>query len=236
MAIPIPPAHLIEAVVGRAEPDRFVASGNATARFLLGLLREQGLMPGQTELPLRVMDFGCGCGRVARAMVDHVEITGCDLLPEAVEWCRANLPGHYFVSNEHPPLPVADASFDALYAISVLTHLDEPLQDAWLSEWQRIVRPGGILLVSYRGEGAASRRPKVRERAERIIGPSGFGFEPTERWRGVFPDCYGAAFHSDAYVREHWGRFFEVLECRPATASPIMQDLAVLRRRSEQPA
>jgi SAM-dependent methyltransferase len=235
---PVPPHWLIQMVIGNPRRDRFVAGGHNLARFFADLIEEQ--LP-ETRLPA-VMDFGCGCGRVARALPQHLrcDMSGCDITAAAIQWCQQHLPGNYLVSTENPPLPLNDACFDVLYAVSVLTHLDELHQDAWLAEWQRLVRPGGLLLVTYRGEDSlASRKPVQRarwlsarrEQIERLWEPTGFGFAETDHWRGVFPDYYGGAYHKHAYVREHWGRFFDVIEQRPTTDVPLEQDLALLRRR-----
>jgi SAM-dependent methyltransferase len=229
---PVPPGWLIQTVIGNPRRDRFLATGHSTARFFADLIEAH-----LSEVAhLRVMDFGCGCGRVARVLPKYLscEIFGCDITKAAVEWCQENLPGTFLISTENPPLPLDDASFDALYAVSVLTHLDAAHQDAWLAEWRRLVRPGGVLLVTYNGEGRlASRKPPNREQIERIWQSSGFGFPETDHWRGLFPRYYGNAYHTHAYVSEHWGQFFNVIEQRPPTQTRLPQDLAVMRRPSE---
>jgi SAM-dependent methyltransferase len=229
---PAPPGWLIQTVIGNPRRDRFIATGHSMARFFADLIKAH---LSDVACPT-VMDFGCGCGRVARVMPEYLgcEMFGCDLTTAAVEWCQRNLPGTFLISKENPPLPLDDACFDALYAVSVLTHLDEAHQDAWLTEWRRLVRPGGLLLVTYTGEGwLASRKPPNREQIERMWESSGFGFPDTDHWRGVFPSYYGNAYHTHAYVREHWGRFFDVVEQRPPIETPLPQDLAVMRRPSE---
>jgi SAM-dependent methyltransferase len=229
--IPVPPHWLTQMVAGTPSSEAFIASGHRVAR-LFGSLIEQHLATAGVPA---VIDFGCGCGRVARALPRYIEceLAGCDITTPAIEWCRKNLRGEYFESAAEPPLPVPDARFDSLYAVSVLTHLDEPHQDAWLREWQRIVRPGGLLLVTYRGEGFLARiDPRRREGIERLLEPGGIGFMATDHWEGLFPDYYGGAFHRDAYVKGHWGRFFDVLELRPAGDTGLVQDLAVLRRQN----
>ena len=50
-----------------------------------------------------------------------------------------------------PPLPFDDARFDLVLGYSVFTHLNVQYQDAWLGELRRLVRPGGILLLSISG-------------------------------------------------------------------------------------
>jgi SAM-dependent methyltransferase len=226
--IPVPPHWLIQMVAGKTATAGFVASGHKVARLFAGLFERHLPVAEQTRA---VLDFGCGCGRVARLMPRYLdcEIFGCDITAPAIEWCGRNLPGEFFPSADEPPLDVPDACYDALYAVSVLTHLDERRQDAWLQEWRRIVRPGGLLLVTYRGDGFLARaEPSKREHMEQIRA-GGFGFTPTGYWQGVFPDYYGGAFHTDAYVREHWGRFFEVLEQHSAVDTGLVQDVAVLR-------
>jgi SAM-dependent methyltransferase len=227
---PLPPNWLVQTVTTGPRLEKFIESGHRSASLFGRLIQEN--LPG-VERPA-VMDFGCGCGRVARVLPQYVdcEITGCDLIESAVRWCERNLPGRYFTSTENPPVPLLDGQFDALYAISVLTHLDEAHQDAWLAEWRRLVRPGGVLLVTYRGEGFLSKGDaQRRERIEQLWRPTGMGFTTTDYWDGIFPGYYGGAYHTDAYVRERWGRYFELVELRPSTETGLVQDLAVMRRR-----
>jgi SAM-dependent methyltransferase len=227
--VPLPPDWLIQIVIGNPRSEEFLTGGHRLAWWFANLIRAH--MP-EPQRPA-VMDFGCGCGRVARALPQHLScnVSGCDINRVAVNWCQQNLPGNYLMSTENPPLPLDEACFDVLYAVSVLTHLDELHQDAWLAEWQRLVKPGGLLLVTYRGEGfLTSSEPPHREQIERMWEATGFGFTETDHWRGVFPKYYGGAYHKHAYVKEHWGRFFDVINQWPATDKPL-QDLALLRRR-----
>ena len=231
--LPVPPHWLIQTVSAGPAPKRFEEGGHRAAKLFAEVIRAR--LP-ELQRP-RLMDFGCGCGRVARALPQYIacDLTGCDLTEAAVEWCRRNLDGDFMVSAENPPLSLPGERFDGLYAVSVLTHLDEEHQDAWLAEWQRITKPGGVVLVTYRGEGFLAKAepeagPQKRERIEALWGEGGFGFDPTDFWEGVFPAFYGGAYHRDRYVRERWGEFFEVEDLLPATETGLVQDLAVMRR------
>jgi len=116
----------------------------------------------------RILDFGCGCGRVARHWtdLDGPEIHACDQNKGLIRWCSENLPFVHAIANDvEPPTPYDDASFDLIYALSVLTHLPEELGFAWMAEFRRILRPGGLLLFTTLGERAKD-RADARGRAD----------------------------------------------------------------------
>ncbi len=156
--LPLPPPHLRVAVDGRsADAGRFIRVGRQSARRIRQTLSSQGIQLPALE---RILDFGCGCGRVARnwARLTGPEIHGCDQNAELVEWCRANLPFVQVTANGiEPPAPYADSSFDLVYALSVLTHLPEDLQRPWMEEFRRILRPGGLLLFTTLGARSMNR-------------------------------------------------------------------------------
>jgi SAM-dependent methyltransferase len=112
-------------------------------------------------------DFGCGCGRVARQLIQQKErpkrYLGIDLHRGMIEWCRANLAPHArnFGFEHHNvfnrglnsdetlprtlPFPAEDDSFTLVNAWSVFTHLTEAQVPHYLSESARILRPDGVL-------------------------------------------------------------------------------------------
>lgn len=47
-----------------------------------------------------------------------------------------------------------DASVDLIYGISVMTHIRESQQEAWLKELERILTPGGVMILTSCGAGA----------------------------------------------------------------------------------
>ena len=133
------------------------------------------------------LDFGCSSGRVVRVLAAaYPEMTwhGCDPLAEAIDWAQANLPGVRFErSPEHPPLPYADESLDLVFAISIWSHFGEGAALNWLAEMQRILRPGGRLVLTTHGApehrprlGAGLRQPAQLEQIERALYSDGFWF------------------------------------------------------------
>ena len=149
---PVPPARL-RAQIGPSQPDLqvFLETGEQHARLIHALLEQAGSDP-ETASP--ILDFGCGCGRVARHWIGiNIEFHGCDVNSRLIEWCRRNLPiGQFDVNRLDPPLPYEDGRFGLVYAFSVFTHLPEGLQLEWLRELGRVLRPGGLLLFSTLGE------------------------------------------------------------------------------------
>jgi SAM-dependent methyltransferase len=85
--------------------------------------------------------------------VEGPEVYGCDYNPDLVAWCATNLPNLRATRNQlAPPTPYVTGSFDLVYALSVFSHLDEVLQRGWLAEFRRLLRPGGLLVLSVLGE------------------------------------------------------------------------------------
>src|SRR5947199_9151961 len=75
----------------------------------------------------------------------------------------------------------------------------------------RVVKPGGYLLLSFRGWNHFARIPTAdRSRIER----DGFVYADTGRTPG-FPEFYQTAWHTASYVRRRWGEFFEVIDIVP---------------------
>ena len=167
--------------------------GAALAEKMGAALRDSGVELGTVE---SVLDFGCGCGRVARYLppAGVEEVHGCDYNPELVDWCNSNLPFmRAEVNGIAPPTPYPDESFELVYALSVLTHLDEPLQQRWISELRRLLRPDGVLLITTLGSAAKDRMlPKTREQFER-------GQLIVERSRAAGTNTC-TAYHPPAYV------------------------------------
>jgi SAM-dependent methyltransferase len=103
----------------------------------------------------RVLEFGCGWGRILRFFVRDLEVEnifGMDVHPEMVRLCNSSLPWARITRCEPQPpaLTLPDTSFDLIYAYSVFTHISEATQLAWLSEFNRVLRPGGLLVLTTR--------------------------------------------------------------------------------------
>jgi SAM-dependent methyltransferase len=150
--LPVPPAQMrVRIGPSFGDLDTFLESGERHARLVRSLLEQHGSGP---EAAAPILDFGCGCGRVARHWRGlDVDLHGCDVNRRMIEWCRRNLHfGRFEVNRLEPPLPYGNSSMGLAYAFSVFTHLPEQFQLDWIQEFRRILRPGGYLFFSTLGE------------------------------------------------------------------------------------
>ncbi len=101
-----------------------------------------------------VLDFGCGTGELCQIMASlgPRSLTGMDQSAEAIrrasESCclGATIEPVAFVCNENEPsIPISDESVDLICCFDVVEHLSCP--NAVLSEWHRVLRPGGRVWV-----------------------------------------------------------------------------------------
>lgn len=197
--------------------------GPETRTALLDLLGDGWSFDGK-----RVLDFGCGAGRTLKhflAEAERAEFWGVDIDAASIDLLSQTLspPLSVMRSGEMPPLELESASFDLIWSISVFTHLtDNSLP--WLLELHRLLKPGGLLIATYMG----------RWTSELLAG------EPWDEdrvgmnvLRHDHPASDGAplVLISDWWLREHWGRAFEVLEIAPKIHN---QSWALLRKREVQ--
>jgi SAM-dependent methyltransferase len=99
----------------------------------------------------RVLDYGCGYGRQLAELtrLGYCDLTGVDASAAMVKRAREQLPGVPIDVCETYPAPHPKASFDAILLSAVLTCIvrDEE-QRALIAELGRMLRPGGVLLLS----------------------------------------------------------------------------------------
>jgi SAM-dependent methyltransferase len=160
----LPPAELLYETTGAVNWDAYWQTGRETAAFLADAIRD--LLPGSGQRC--ALEWGCGPGRIARHMRAALgpawALAATDVDARAIAWCRDNVPGVAFSANDpRPPLPYGAASFDVVYCVSVVTHLDTSTQRAWMAEVARVLRAGGVFLASFHSDkarGYLSRRER----------------------------------------------------------------------------
>lgn len=230
--LPLPPATLIALVQGTTNVREFLTDGRGTAEGVLDVLRGSGV---EIDSSKRVLDFGCGCGRVLRHLhgMTGAQFYGSDYNPELIAWCRRNLRfGQFDVNGVSPPLAYDKEQFDLIYALSVFTHLPEDLQSAWMSELARLLKPGGHLLMTAQGESFLpymSEEDRAKFRSGRLV----------VREHGAVGTNPFFTVHPPEYVKTHLPPDLALVSFVPETRRPghppsrlCWQDGYVLVKRS----
>jgi SAM-dependent methyltransferase len=151
-------------------PDKlFVGDGDYLAigaEFLGHFVRIGGLAPGE-----RVLDIGCGIGRMAVPLTQYLDETGSydgvDIVADGIAWCREAIGSRYgrfrfhHLDQHHPlynpagtvrtaeaTLPFPDGAFDFVFLTSVATHLEADALLRYAKEIRRVLAPGGRCFVT----------------------------------------------------------------------------------------
>ncbi|HMD45844.1 MAG TPA: class I SAM-dependent methyltransferase [Acidimicrobiales bacterium] len=140
----------------------FLESGVETVAVLLGEATRLGLAAdGHVAL-----DFGCGIGRLTRALADHFDVVvGLDIAQSMVDEAdrlNRDRPQCRFQVNEGPDLArFADEFFDLVLCLLVLQHLPSTAMiEGYLAELVRVLRPDGTLIVQLPSKVPAHRPPR----------------------------------------------------------------------------
>jgi SAM-dependent methyltransferase len=98
-----------------------------------------------------ILDFGCGQGRLCAelAALGYSNYLGVDWADEMIRVARERNPGGRFLVNQGTGVPAAEASVDVALAFAVFTCTpDDAAQKNLVEEFKRVLRPGGLILVS----------------------------------------------------------------------------------------
>jgi SAM-dependent methyltransferase len=108
---------------------------------------------GKPHFP-RILDFGCGYGRVLRwlrAQYPYAEITACDIDEDAVEFCAATFAAKKAYSTPDLKALRFDGKFDLIWCGSVLTHLPLPACREAIGQLISWTSECGLLIFSTQG-------------------------------------------------------------------------------------
>jgi SAM-dependent methyltransferase len=136
----------------------------------------------------RVLDVGCGPGRLAIPLARHgLDVTGLDLDPAMIERARINA-GRALGDDRRPTFVVGDAaslafpdgSFDLVVSTMSMHHWEDPI--AGLREIARVLRPGGRALIWDLRPGVVPVHAHVPDVTEHVEG-SGLSVASAAPWR-----------------------------------------------------
>ena len=220
----LPSLYLMTLVAGEANWQGFLESGKAQADVIANLVERNG---GKFHKAQRLLDLGCGCGRIARHIpkMSEAALFGVDYNPRLVKWCDKHLPGTYTRNKVSPPLLFPDGYFDAIWLLSVFTHLRIETQNLWLAELKRVLRPGGIVVITFHDENhpgldLVGLSPEVLLQQGTHI--------HNDRAEG---SNFISTFQTRNFAHSQFEDVFDVCEIIPSQETVLVQAAAVLRRR-----
>lgn len=221
--LPLPPPHLVYAISASYDLEVFYAQSLQGATWIQDVLKKHDWDINNFKA---ILDFGCGCGRVMRQWhkLSGPALYGSDYNPKLVQWCQQNLPFATFHTNRlAPPLAYTDQQFDLIYTISVFTHLPEGLQEQWLKELTRILKPKGLLIITLHGEArSGDLTPEQKQ-----LFDSGQMVVRGEKYRG---SNVCGAYHPESYVRQHFIKNLTIIDVIPCGATDAGQDVYLLQK------
>lgn len=201
--------------------------------------------------PRRLMDFGCGWGRITRLFLRDVSeagLYGVDPWDEAIQLARTHMPYACFVKSEvDPPLQFSDNYFDVVFANSVFSHLSQSSSLDWGQELARVLRPGGLLVATtlprkffdtLEGLKSGKAPSNAWEARVRDIDTGGENLRAQyDRGEFVYLDSqgtgkegkYGLAFLPEALIRKEWTGL-SVVEYLADPPNGLQQAVFVLRK------
>jgi ubiquinone/menaquinone biosynthesis C-methylase UbiE len=123
------------------------------------VMLRRAFMLSHVESGQAVLDVGCGAGEFSAALLDAgARPIAVDVAREALRRARELVPGlDARLWAPGTPLPVDDASVDAVWAGEVIEHVADVAP--WLSELRRALKPRGTLLLTtpHHGPGTLLR-------------------------------------------------------------------------------
>lgn len=165
----------VDSIRGRdslTPPRSMVFVGDGDFRKVGEEFRRHFVDLGRLRPDERVLDVGCGIGRMAvpltRYLSSQGEYWGFDIVKEGIDWCdgaiSSRFPNFQFehadIFNKHynPAglhlaseyrFPYEDASMDFAFLTSVFTHMLPSDMENYLAELSRVLRPGGRCLLTF---------------------------------------------------------------------------------------
>lgn len=101
--------------------------------------------------PSRLLDFGSGIGNSIphfRKYFDRTQIACADISQKSLDVSSRRFPGsEEILKISNAGIPAPDGSFDAAFSACVFHHIPPSEHLFWLKELNRVVRPGGAIVI-----------------------------------------------------------------------------------------
>jgi len=106
------------------------------------------VIPKQGEAgELRILDAGCGTGRLCQLLDEYGSVSGCDISPDALDLCRKRGLKSLFQADLNE-VSLLSAHYDVITSIDTLYHLAINDELAVLRKFYAALKPGGVLILN----------------------------------------------------------------------------------------
>ncbi|MBO3116456.1 class I SAM-dependent methyltransferase [Winogradskyella sp. DF17] len=207
--------------------DQYYNGGRRMAVWVAEHLRKHTSLANQA-----ILDWGCGPGRIIRHMPEVIgnncTFYGTDYNSKSIAWCKANIPNVGFNCNPlKAQLPYKDNTIDAIYGISILTHLSEQMHTDWINELQRVLKPEGIILLSTHGDNYKVKleQTELENYNKGLLVVRGTVKEGHRTYCAFQPKPFMQKLFRDVDILEH-------IELSSDTKDWVPQDLWIIKKRS----
>jgi SAM-dependent methyltransferase len=97
--------------------------------------------------PESILDLGCGSGNLLKNTIsEHHDVTGIDILPEAVKYCKKRIPDANFLQADATSIPFKKKRFDLIIALDVIEHIEDDLN--FLKEVRSTLKDDGKIIIT----------------------------------------------------------------------------------------
>jgi ubiquinone/menaquinone biosynthesis C-methylase UbiE len=190
-----------------------------------------------------LLDFACGFGRNVRFFMKDIypgNLYASDVRSDlAIDLCGSTFSSDgeigkeikFDVNTPFPPLKYKKETFDIIMAYSLFSHLSEEACTAWLKEFSRVLKKGGLIFVTIRQQNFLTSlknnssadnvisdyermlreklgNPTVQQRFDN----GDFIFNPTGGGSELSNDFYGDTVIPDKYIYRRWVEWFDIIE------------------------
>lgn len=203
----------------RWDPREFFETGRTQVRNVMADLERLGVKVKRG----RALDFGCGVGRLTQALCEHFDqCCGVDIAPSMIAQAeRFNEHGsrcRYFLNEADNLRFFPDNSFDFVFSLIVLQHLEPENAKEYIREFIRILSPGGLLVFQVpsqpvAGDTTGHALPATAFRAEISLAAQSVTIEANSverlsvRVRNASTECWPGAENPSLFpihLGNHW--------------------------------
>jgi cyclopropane fatty-acyl-phospholipid synthase-like methyltransferase len=146
---------------------------------------------------LSLLEFASGYGCVTRHLVkklSNVEITACDIHPEAMEFIQKRMKTNTVLSHSIPEEASFPRNYDIIFALSFFSHMPHSTWGRWLRKLYTSLNTNGYLIFTTHGLGSLQffGNPKMPN--------NGFWFSPIGEQKDINVNEYGSTVVTPEFV------------------------------------